>query len=44
MLGNQLFAILVANYLLSLQPQAGRAGPDIGHDLAFTLNKALKES
>lgn len=43
MLGNQLFAILVANYLLSLQPQAGRAGPDIGHDLAFTLNKALKE-
>jgi hypothetical protein len=43
MLGNQLFAILVANYLLSLQPQTGRAGPDIGHDLAFTLNKALKE-
>ncbi|MBL8209214.1 MAG: hypothetical protein JNK87_00800 [Bryobacterales bacterium] len=42
-LAGHLFGILVANYLLSLTPQTGRAGPDIGVDLAFTLNKALSE-
>lgn len=40
---NQLFVILAANFLLSI-PKTTQPWPNIGHDLAYTVNKAYQAS
>ncbi|MBK8185255.1 MAG: hypothetical protein IPK63_21070 [Candidatus Competibacteraceae bacterium] len=42
-LTNQLFVILAANFLLSI-PKTTQPWPNIGHDLAYTINRAYQVS
>lgn len=41
---NQLFVIIAANFLLSITDTGGRIWPNIGSDLAYTINRAYQVS